>query len=209
MHMSLMQQIVLQNTRNSISRELQTELIRKSIHLSIALAPTVATLIGTAATLALLAVGTVSYTVAETQRRHGRTVPIISRLTVLASRSRDRNHFVLGPITLGIGAMLAMLLYPDPAASIAIYALAFGDGIASFSGKLFGRIRVPGTGGKTLEGSLSCAAAVAAAAYWVYPHPAVVVASAASATVLEALPTGDADNLILPVGVGLVVSLMV
>jgi dolichol kinase len=37
--------------------------------------------------------------------------------------------------------MLSLLLYPDPAASIAIYALAFGDGLASLVGKLVGRIR--------------------------------------------------------------------
>ena len=204
-----MQQIVLQQTRRFASHDIQTEFIRKSIHLSIALAPTVALLIGTGPTLMLLAAGTLVYTYAETQRRHGQTIPIISRLTVLASRGRDHNHFVLGPVTLGVGAMLAMLLYPDPAASIAVYALAFGDGLASFAGKLFGRVRVPGTGGKTVEGSLSCAAAVAVASYLVYPSPVVVAISAASATVLEALPTGDADNLILPVGVGLMVSLVV
>jgi dolichol kinase len=150
-----------------------------------------------------------SYTYAEAQRRRGFSVPVVSRLTEMAARQRDRNHFVLGPVTLGIGAMLAMLLYPDPAASIAVYALAFGDGLASFAGKLFGRIRIPGTGGKTLEGSLSCAAAVAVSSYLVYPVPAVVVTSTVAATVLEALPSGDADNLILPVGVGMAVTLLV
>lgn len=201
-----MQQLALNRIHGATGRGLQTELIRKSIHLSIALTPVVVALVGTPVTFALLAVGTVLYTVAETQRRHGRSIPIITRLTVLSSRSRDQERFVLGPITLGIGAMLALLLYPDPAATIAIYALAFGDGIASLAGKLYGRTRIPWTGGKTLEGSLSCATAVAAATYAVIPRPEVVVASAVSATALEVLPTGDADNLILPVGVGLVVA---
>ncbi|MFW5694687.1 MAG: diacylglycerol/polyprenol kinase family protein [Alkalispirochaeta sp.] len=203
-----MQEVVLQHSHRSVTQEIRTEIVRKTIHLSIALTPLVAALVGTTATLAALALGTLTYTAAETQRRHGYAVPIISRLTVLSSRRRDRDHFVLGPITLGIGAMLALLLYPNPAATIAIYALAFGDGLASFAGKLYGRIRIPGTGGKTLEGSLTCAAAVAGSTYLVYPDSRVVIVTALGATILEALPTGDADNLILPVGVGLIVSLV-
>ncbi|MFO8043371.1 MAG: phosphatidate cytidylyltransferase [Alkalispirochaeta sp.] len=204
-----MQEVALQRSQRSVARELHTELIRKTIHLSIALTPVVAAVFGTTITLALLALGTLVYTAAETQRRHGSAVPIISRLTVLSSRGRDWNQFVLGPITLGTGAMLALLLYPNPAATIAIYALAFGDGLASFAGKLYGRTRIPGTRGKTLEGSLTCAAAVATSTYLVYPEPRVAAVTAIGATILEALPTGDADNLILPVGVGLIVSLVV
>jgi dolichol kinase len=159
--------------------------------------------------MALLALGTLFYTYAEVQRNSGVQVPVISRITELASRERDLNRFVLGPITLGIGAMLALLLYPDPAASIAIYALAFGDGLAGLVGKFVGRVTLPATGGKTLEGSLACAAAVAVSSYAVLPIPAVVIATTVTATLLEVLPSGDADNLILPVGVGLAVSLFV
>lgn len=171
--------------------------------------PTVATFAGTGVTLVLLGIGTIFYAYAESRRRAGHSVWLVSRITELSSRSRDADRYVLGPITLGIGSMLALLLYPNPAATIAIYALAFGDGLASVAGKLFGHIRIPGTGGKTLEGSLTCASAVAISAYLVYPSPAVAVVSALSAACLEALPTGDADNLILPVGVGLAISFVV
>lgn len=204
-----MDQVFLQQRIYSISRDIRTELIRKSIHLSIAFVPVVAAAIGTGTTLALLAVGTVLYTYAEVQRRNGVAVPIISRMTELASRQRDLNRFVLGPITLGLGAMLALLLYPDPAASIAIYALAFGDGLASVFGKLFGRIRIPATRGKTLEGSIACASAVAIATYGVTRRVDVALFVAVGATALEALPTDDADNLILPVGAGLLAVLIV
>ncbi len=205
----VMEQVLLQQRIRTVSRDLQTELIRKSIHLSIALVPSVVQLIGTQATLVLLSIGTVLYTYAEVQRHSGIQVPVISRITEMASRRRDMNRFVLGPVTLGIGAMLALLLYPDPAASIAIYALAFGDGLASLVGRFLGRVTVPATGGKTVEGSLACAGAVAISTYAVYPVPAVVATAAITATLLEVLPTGDADNLILPVGVGVAVSLLV
>jgi dolichol kinase len=203
-----MQDVIGRRLHRATPRELETELVRKTIHLSIAAVPTIAELLGTSMTLALLSAGVLVYAFAESGRRHGLTVPIITRLTELSSRRRDQNHFVLGPITLGLGAMLALLLYPNPAATLAIYALAFGDGIASFAGKLFGRIRMPLTGGKTVEGSLACLIAVAIAASMVVSSPWIVAAAAVSAAFFEALPTGDADNLVLPFGVGLVVSLL-
>lgn len=203
-----MTQMVIRQTLYSISREVRTELIRKSIHLSIALVPFVAAVIGTAATLALLAFGTLFYSYAEYKRQLGIATPIITRITELSSRKRDLNTFVLGPVTLGVGAMLALLLYPNPAATIAIYALAFGDGFAALVGKVFGRITVPGTGGKTFEGSLACFTAVTIGAWAVTPDPRVALSAGISATLLEALPSNDADNIILPIGTGLVATLL-
>ena len=105
--------------------------------------------------MALLAFGTVFYVFAEKARLAGRTILIISDLTIIASRERDRGRFVLGPVTLGVGALLALLLYPSTAAALAIYALAFGDGLASLAGKLLPSPRIPLTRGKTLAGSLA------------------------------------------------------
>ncbi|MDR1099977.1 MAG: hypothetical protein LBL28_05785, partial [Treponema sp.] len=105
--------------------ELKTELVRKSIHFLIALSPSMAA-VSRPFTVLFLIIGTLGYTYMETLRLLGIKVPIISSLTSMASRSRDIGHFVIGPVTLGLGALLALLLYPAPAASIAIYALAFG-----------------------------------------------------------------------------------
>ena len=129
---------------------------------------------------------------------------LISEITVLASRDRDRGHFVLSPVTLGVGAMLALTLYPLPASAIAIYALAFGDGFASLAGKVFGTTRIPFTGGKTLQGSLTCFFAVLVVNLGTMHALAPAAAIAGAATALELLPTGDFDNIVLPVGTGLV-----
>jgi len=139
--------------------EIRTEVLRKSIHFMIAMVPSLA-MISKMGTLALLALGVLVYSYAETLRLSGVVVPLISPITSMASRMRDQGRFVLGPVTLGVGAMLALLLYPAPAASIAIYALAFGDGLASLVGTLVGRIRPSFLMGKSLEGSLSCFVAV-------------------------------------------------
>jgi phytol kinase len=186
-----------------VSREIQVELFRKSIHLLIAVVPFLAS-VHVGATVAMLATGVIFYTYAETLRLSGKSVYIISALTVISSRRRDIGHFVLGPVTLGLGAMIALMLYPEPAAAIAIFALAFGDGFSSLVGKLFGRIRIPFTGGKTLIGSSTCFVAVFIASYAILGRvaPALIIASAA--TIFEVLPTQDLDNVILPVGTGFV-----
>lgn len=184
--------------------ELRTELVRKALHTLIALVPTLAALIGRDITVVLLASGTLFYAFSEQLRISGRRVLVVTRLTLMAAREKDRGHFVLGPITLGIGAMLSMLLYPAPAAAIAIYALAFGDGLSSLSGKMFGRFRIPLTGGKTLEGSATCFAAVLLSSYLVLGRLDYALAVAAAATLLEAMPTQDLDNIVLPLGVGLI-----
>ena len=189
--------------KKGFSAEIQTELIRKSIHLLIALVPVSVTLIGVTFTLGLLALGTITYAYAESLRNRGFQVYLISTITKAAARKRDEGKYILGPVTLGIGAMLSLLLYPEPAASIAIYALAFGDGFASLVGKLFGTTRLPLLRGKTIEGSMSCFIIVFLAAFRIVNSIEYALAVAFTATILEAVPIRDLDNLIIPIGTGL------
>lgn len=184
------------------SREIRTELFRKSIHLMAGVVPLAAS-INISFTMAMLMSAVIIYTWAEWQRLKGNTVPLITEITCLASRERDRNKIVLGPITLALGTLLCLLLYPSPAAAVGIYALAFGDGLSSVVGKIFGRIRIPFTGGKTLEGSLTAFTVIFMGAYAQTGDLRGSLALSAVGTVLEALPLEDMDNLVLPLGVGL------
>jgi dolichol kinase len=188
-------------------RELKTEIIRKSIHFFIAISPSMAA-VNRPLTVLILMAGTLAYTWMESLRFSGVKVPLVSSLTSMASRSRDMGRFVMGPVTLGLGALLALLLYPSPAASIAIYALAFGDGFASLIGKFFGRLRPAFLCGKSVEGSLACFTAVLIAAWRVSGSLHIAVAAAFIATAVEALPLEDYDNIALPVTVGLAVRLL-
>jgi dolichol kinase len=190
-----------------VSKEIQIELLRKSIHLLIAFVPGIAQLsLGLA--VGLLSGGILVYAICERLRTEGINIPVISRVTILAARRRDGRGFVLGPVTLGLGALLSLLLYPNPAASIAIYALAFGDGLSSLVGKAFGTIRLPFTGGKSLEGSMTCLFAVLASAWTVSGDAPKSLLVAVAATLVEAAPTKDFDNIILPVSVGAVATLL-
>jgi dolichol kinase len=156
--------------------------------------------------LALMA-GLLGYTVMEQLRLAGVKVPVVSAITSMASRPRDIDRFVLGPVTLGIGALLALLLFPSPAACIGIYALAFGDGLAALVRKLFGTVRPAVLFGKSLEGSTACFAAAFFSAYLVSHRYSVALTAAFTATAVEALPLGDYDNIALPLVVSAVVQI--
>jgi dolichol kinase len=186
--------------------ELKSEVVRKSIHFLIALSPSMAA-VNRSLTIAILMAGTLFYACMECFRLSGRAIPFISSITAMAARTRDQGRFVLGPVTLGLGALLALLLYPSPAASIAIYALAFGDGLASLVGKLFGRTRPGFMLGKSIEGSAACFIAVLFAAYAVSGNFSLAFIAAVTATFVEALPLEDYDNIALPITVGFVVHL--
>lgn len=196
------------STVSSLSQEIETELIRKSLHMLIALVPSLAAVFGVGITLVILGSGTLFYAYCETLRMAGQSVAVVSSLTSRASRQRDFGRFALGPVTLGLGAMAALLLYPDPAASLAIYALAFGDGLASLFGKIVGRTVLPGMRGKTLEGTLACFVAIYVAGFALTGRAVESAAIAAAGSLLELAPTNDLDNLILPVGTGLLATLL-
>jgi phytol kinase len=189
-------------------KQIKGELVRKLLHFLIALVPFIVT-ISKDFTLMLLTTGTLFYIIVEKMRLQGITVFFISNITVVASRDRDVGKFVLGPITLALGAMLALLIYPEPAARIAIYALAFGDGFASLIGKIVRGVKIPFTRGKTLAGSSACFISVFLITWRILGSFWKAFCVALFAAVLEALPTGDFDNLIIPVGVGFFTSLLI
>ena len=190
----------------AVFNEDKTEMVRKSIHFCIALCPGMAA-VNLRLTILALAAGIVCYSAMELLRLSGVSVPLVSALTGMASRPRDMGRFVMGPVTLGIGALLALLLFPAPVASIAVFALAFGDGFAGLTGKLFGYCRPAALLGKSIEGSLACFAATYFCAYLVSHNYAVSLAAAVTATAVEALPLEDYDNIALPLIVGFAVQL--
>ena len=187
--------------------ELKAEIVRKVLHFLIALVPGMAA-VNKMATVAVLMIGTLGYTLMEYLRLSGVRVPVISSLTGMASRPRDAGRFVMGPVTLGLGALLALLLYPSNAAAIAIYALAFGDGFASLAGKFIGRLRPAFLFGKSVEGSLACFTMVFISAYVVSLNLNIAFAAAFAATIVEAMPLEDYDNLAIPVAAGFAVQLI-
>lgn len=178
------------------------EIFRKSIHLCSGIIPFLlkdfywAVIIGISIIL-------VFYIVCELLRKAGYPVPFISIITETAARDRDENKFVLGPVTLVIGIILAALLLPPESAKIGIFALAFGDGFASLVGKLIGIVKLPYMHGKTLEGCLACFTAVFISSYLVTSSFYMALFLGLFAMIIEVLPLKDLDNILIPVLVGL------
>ncbi len=177
------------------------EVFRKSIHLCSAFVPTLLA-IAYKPVLLLLFAALVFYSLTEVVRLKGINVPLISKITSIAARKRDENKFVLGPVTLVVGIILAALLWKPQAARIGIYALAFGDGLASLVGKLFGRIYIPFTKGKTAAGSLACFYAVFVSSFLVGRNALVSLVLGFVAMIVEVIPMTDFDNIVIPVVIG-------
>ena len=99
--------------------------------------------------------------------------------------------------------LLAALLLPLDCARVGIFALAFGDGLASLMGKLFGKITIPGAHGKTAAGSLTCFFAVFISTFCCCGDCFISLCVALCAMFIEILPLSDFDNLIIPPAIGL------
>ena len=196
----------MDNKTKPVAGELKAEIGRKAIHLLIALVPTIAALIdktGPSNTALLLMAGVLIYTGAESMRFLGFSLPLISSVTSVVLRRREQGRFALAPVTLGLGALLALILFPPQAAATAIYALAFGDSAASLIGKGLGRIRPAFLSGKSIEGCLACFAASALAAFLVFHDWKIAAAVGAASMVVDSLPFHEFDNLLLPLTAGL------
>ena len=106
------------------------------------------------------------------------------------------------------GVLGALLLFPLHTAKIAIFALAFGDGLASLVGKRFGKIRLAFFKEKTVAGSLTCFAAVFLSAFVVSGNLWKSLILGIVGAGIEMLPLKDYDNLLIPIAIGFLALLL-
>ena len=173
------------------------EACRKIIHCLIVFVPFIAEY-SYALAFFLLSAGIILYSWSEYQRLAGHYVPVLSDIKAKAFRTRDLDHFAKAPVTLALGAMGALALFPSEYAAAGIFALAFGDTAACLVGKSLGRIKIPYTG-KTLEGSMACFTTVFILAFHASGCDILKSASVAmAATLTELFPIKDYDNLLIP-----------
>ena len=185
--------IVARQRLNAILKEL----FRKSIHICSSFVPLFLKL-AYWPVIGLLVLALIVYVVSEILRSKNIEIPVISKVTEIAARKRDEDRFVLGPVTLVCGILIAALLFPLDCARVGIFALAFGDGLASLMGKLFGKITIPGAHGKTVAGSLTCFLAVFISTFCCCGCTFTALIVALCAMFIEVLPLADFDNLIIP-----------
>ena len=147
--------------------------------------------------------GTLFYTWAESLRFLGFFPPLISSVTKAVLRKREQGRFAMAPITLGLGALLALLIFPPTVAAAAIYALAFGDSVSSLVGKFLASLRPAFLAGKSIEGSAACFTASTLAAFLVFGEWKIALAVGFASMTIDALPLRELDNIFLPLAAGL------
>ncbi|MDR0638697.1 MAG: phosphatidate cytidylyltransferase [Spirochaetaceae bacterium] len=195
---------------HDLQERFKKELLRKGIHLLIAFTPALAG-INRPLTIALLCMGSLFYLGCELLRLKGRTILLLSRITAFASRPRETGKLVLGPITLALGAILALVIFPafspmgsenSTATHAAIYALAFGDGLSGLVGRPFGKLRPKFLRGKSVEGSVICFITVFISTWAVTRRILISLGTALVTMVVEALPLRNVDNIVIPLAAG-------
>jgi len=181
------------------------ELFRKGIHICAVVIPLIA---GWSKPFALWLVSsaTLLFVLSELFRLLGVALPLFSLVTWRAMRAGEARGVVLGPLLYGVGIWLALRFFPLPAATVGILTLAVGDGVASIVGRMFGKTPLLHNPGKTFVGSLSLFGVGAIVAMFYVSVPwALAVGLAVS--LLESLPIGAFDNLLLPLASAGMVSL--
>jgi len=177
---------------------LRKEIFRKSIHLCTIFVPVMLHYLYYLTIAGLFAVLAV-YIVSEILRMHGKNVPVLSAITEAAARKRDENRFVLGPVTLCCGVLISALFFNETAAAVGIIGLAAGDGLASLCGKMFGEVKIPFTGGKSVVGSLSCFGVIFLLTSLITNNALAGLTCGFVGMFVEMLPLRDFDNLLIPV----------
>lgn len=175
---------------------LRQELARKALHLASAALPIAwGTGLVSAETLLTALMLAVAVAVLVEGARH---------LSPAAARAFDalvgrliRPHEragITGATWLAVAMFLALVVFPGPAALIALWAAAVGDGSASVVGRLVAHRRGGASTGKTIVGSLACAAMTAVGVLWFSDLGLVRALAIGAVTALAERPRGPFDD---------------
>ncbi|MCD4689832.1 haloacid dehalogenase-like hydrolase, partial [bacterium] len=181
------------------------ELFRKGIHVCAVVVPLIA-IRSLPLALWLVSSATLLFVLSELFRLLGIALPVFSVVTWRAMRSSEARGVVLGPLLYGVGIWLVLRFFPLPAATAGILTLAVGDAVASIVGRAFGKTPLIHNPGKTFVGSLSLFAVGAIVAMFYVSVP-WALAVGLIVSLLESLPLGAFDNLLLPLASAGMVSL--
>lgn len=150
---------------------------------------------------------TLTYVISELSRMLGVNIPLVSTITWNAALQPEIYEFVTAPIFFAFGIMLSLLLFPPAIGYASIAVFTFGDGFATIFGKTIGRHVIPYNRGKKVEGTIfGFIFASLGALFFVSPLKALI--GAATAMIVETLPTPINDNLTIPLAAGLVMLLL-
>jgi dolichol kinase/phosphoserine phosphatase len=192
--------------KRKISFSWGQEFRRKGIHATSLFVPLLAG-INYILTLELLAATTIVYLASEWSRLNGIRFPVLSSVTRLCVRASERRRFAFAPVTLALGVVFSLVLFPTLIASVSIAILACADSMATIAGKFYGKIRIPYNHKKSLEGSIAFFITAFICAVIYVPLKTALIVSLVSC-IIESLPV-EFDNISIPLGTGLFLWLII
>lgn len=182
---------------------MKRELARKSIHLGTVLVPLVAWWLPPPITVAVLSIAVATAIVVEWARFQVRWVRYqFLRRTRTMLRPHERVR-PAGATYLAVSYLVAMLVFPQPLAVVAMLYTGLGDATAALVGKRWGRHRT--SWGKSWEGTAAAAAVNVGIGLVVPGVPtAAAFAGGLASALLEMAPLRIDDNLRTTLGGGAV-----
>ncbi len=192
--------------KHEISSSWSQEFRRKGIHACSLLVPLSAG-VNYLLTLGLLVAITIVYAASEWARLNGIKFPFLSFVTRLCVRSSERRKFAIAPVTLALGVVLSLVLFPTLVACVTIAILACADSIATIVGKFYGKIRIPYNSKKSLEGTAAFFITAFICAVIYVPLKTALIVSLVSC-IIESLPVKH-DNITIPLGTGIFLGLII
>jgi len=121
-------------------------------------------------------------------------------------RSFEKQGSLTGSTWVFAGALITIILVPQPFSLLALFFLAFGDSIAALVGMKFPLIKI---GSKTLSGSLACFIMCLSVGLILNfeVNLKIILIGAFTATIAELIPIKINDNFLIPVLSGCVMYL--
>jgi HAD superfamily phosphoserine phosphatase-like hydrolase len=198
---------IIQGTEKKHRSLTRNEAVREIIHSIGFLSVPASILLGTIQVASFLILMIILYITSEFARIQSKTKSLLSHITLSATTSPERHEFVTTPIFLALGVILSLILFPSPANYASITIVTLGDSAASIFGRLYGKTPIPFNKSKNLEGSLAgFTLAFIGATYFVSPLHAL--SAAIVGMLIEAIPLPVNDNLSIPLGTGVLLTLL-
>jgi dolichol kinase len=154
-----------------------------------------------------LAFFSVIYLIYEALRLRGRGLYLVEQLGRIIRRRKEHEKPAFGPPALAIAIIICFLVFDPQVACAAVLAACGCDCAAGIAGSLWGRHALPFLSGKTIEGSLA-GLVVGFLACAPVAGVAKGLLTSMAATIAEALPLQEIDNIIVPVAAACVLALV-
>ncbi len=189
---------------------IRNELFRKFVHILGFSIPVISFIVGITVAIVLMIMLSVVYSISEYMRLKGYSVPVFTTVTKMATRNYGReklDRFIASPLMLALGILATILIFPAPNSYCAIAVVTLGDGFASVVGRMYGKNRIPFSGGKTLEGTAAgILFAFVGGSFFV--SPVIALTAAVFGMIVEFLPLRINDNVSVPLFAGLSITII-